>query len=79
MVSNSERIEDSSLEDDTATIGAPSTGERAISPDAPPDQSGSAPDESTVGTGSYVAIGCTVVTLIITLIGIAIILISRAW
>lgn len=76
MASNSERIEDSSLGDDTATTGTPGTGERATSPAAPPNQS---PDESTVGTGSYVAIGCTVVTLIVTLIGIAIILISRAW
>lgn len=67
------------MEDDTAATSMPDTGERALGPDSPPDQSGPAPDESTVGTGSYVAIGCTVVTLIVTLIGIAIILISRAW
>jgi hypothetical protein len=37
----------------------------------------SAPEEGTVGTGSAFAIGCTVVMLLICLIGIAIIVATR--
>jgi hypothetical protein len=41
-------------------------------PSAEPDQPVTAEaDESTVGTGTYVAIGCTVTMLLILLLGIA--------
>lgn len=53
-------------------------------PDEEPDQEShsstspsSVPDESTVGTGTFFALGCTIATVVLILIGILIILLLR--
>ena len=37
-----------------------------------------APGESTVGTGSAVAIGCTVASVLVIVLGVAVLLLARA-
>jgi hypothetical protein len=49
-------------------VTEPSRTEEAPAPRTP------APDEPTVGTGSAVAIGCVVATVLITIVGILIVL-----
>jgi hypothetical protein len=79
MASNSERLEEPSYQDDTTAAVTPSAGAPDQGAEASSVQPGQAGGESTVGTGSSIAIGCTIIMLIVTAIGVAIILVSRAW
>ncbi len=79
MASSSERLEEPSRQDGTPAPVASNAEARDHDAGASSAQPGQVADESTVGTGSSIAIGCTIIMLIVTAIGVAIILVSRAW